>query len=112
MLYILFAIPAGPRTAYLWVAWSAPNFLGRLRDGGELGDLVLDRYRVADDGGGEPALRAEAESLEVHVFGRLVDPARQLFDRLAPCRLRGDEAEDGHLVLGDVTERLKRSRAL
>src|SRR6266702_3602982 len=77
---------------------SPPNFARDFGDEAELGFLFLDAERVAVDGRGEAALRAEAQLLERDVFGRLVDPALQRvlgFERRALGR---DEAEHDLLV--------------
>src|SRR5438105_5033859 len=84
--------PRGPGTNHLAInparnpmmmtpsqcSMSAPHFAGGLDDETQLGDLFVPGQRVAVDGRGEAALRAEAELLERHVFRRLVDPPLQL----------------------------------
>ena len=52
-----------------------PNRHRGLDDQAELGDLVRLAERVAGDGAGEAALRAEAKLFQRQVFRRFVDPA-------------------------------------
>src|SRR5438270_10194451 len=55
----------------------SPDFARGLDDEAELGLLLFHCQRIAVDGRGEAALRAEAELVERHVFGRFVDAALQ-----------------------------------
>src|SRR5438045_5225772 len=104
--------PPGPPTKNLAIAparnpmmmtqsqcsMSPPHFARRLDDETELGDLLVPGQRVAVDGGGEAALRAEAELLERHVFRCLLDPALELVLAFERGALAGDEAQDHSLV--------------
>src|SRR5690349_8157223 len=54
-----------------------PHLARRLDDEAELFRLLPGAQRIAIDGRGEAALRAEAQLLERHVFRRLVDAALQ-----------------------------------
>src|SRR3984893_271024 len=87
---------------------SAPDFARRLDDEAQLCDLFVSGQRVAVDGRGEAALRAEAELLERHVFRRLVDPALQSVLAFERGALAGDEAQDYPLIaLGHKAQRLE-----
>src|SRR6266404_1130998 len=104
--------PPGPPTKNLAIAparnpimmiqsqcsMSAPHFARCLHDETELGDLLVAGQRVAVDGRGKAALRAEAELFERHVSRRLVDPALQLVLAFERGAFAGDEAQDHALL--------------
>src|SRR5947209_6515583 len=77
----------------------APEALGGRNDRPELGLLVGGGDSVAEDGGGEPALRRQREPLERHVVCCLADAHLKLVDGFLPSSLRCDEPEDDGLVL-------------
>src|SRR4029077_10831420 len=67
---------------------------------------------VAVVGAGESALRADAEVLERHELGRLLDPPFQLILGLELRDLGAHQAEHHLLPLGDVAQRLEAAGAL
>src|SRR3954466_4209372 len=89
-----------------------PHVRRRLDDQPQLRDLVLDRERVALDGGGEAALRREAELVDVDVPARVLDPALQAVLPLELAALGRDQAEHDHLPRRDEPQRLEPARAL
>ena len=67
---------------------SRPDSRGRFDDVGQLRPLLVLGQRVALDRAGEAALRAEAQPVERHVRGGLVDPGGELvvgLERRAAC---------------------------
>ena len=56
----------------------APDVVGGFDDEAELGDLLVVGQRVALHGGGEAALAGQADLVQGHVLGRLVDPALEV----------------------------------
>src|SRR5688572_4406762 len=69
------------------VAWPrasgfSPHLSSYRRDEGELRPLCVDRERVAEHRGGEPALRRDREPFEGNVSARRLDPPRQVVDGL------------------------------
>src|SRR3954453_21400872 len=89
-----------------------PDALRGARDRRELGPLVADGQRVADDGRGEATLGADPEALEVDPLRRLAHARLELVLRLGPRPLRRHEAEDDLLVVGDEGERVEAAGAL
>src|SRR5260370_11731427 len=87
----------------------APHLARHLDDEAELGFLFLDRQRVAVDGRGEAALRAEAELLERHVAGRLLDAALQFVLGFERRPLGRDETE--HHLLRPLRHKAQRRKA-
>jgi hypothetical protein len=76
-----------------------PDALRSRNDRPELGLLVGGGESVAEDGGGEPALRRQREALERHVACCLADARLELVDGFLPSSLRRDEPEDDGLVV-------------
>src|SRR5215469_11123170 len=72
---------------------AAPHLTRGFDDEAQFGFLLLDRQSVAFDGRGKAALRAEAELLQRHVFGGLVDAALQVVLALERRPLAGDETQ-------------------
>ena len=90
-----------------------PHLMRDLDDLAELRPLRLLGEDVALLGGGEAALRGEAELVERREFGRLVDAALDVVFPLERPGLRGDQAEDDAFVaLGQEAERLEAAGAL
>src|SRR3954447_18608359 len=77
----------------------APDLGGGLDDQAQLRDLLVVGERVALDRRGEAALRRQAELVERHERGRLLDPPHELVLRLELAALRRDEAEHDALAL-------------
>src|SRR5690625_1872086 len=86
---------------------SAPDLGRRLDDEGELGHLVVVGQRVALHGGGEAALRGQAQLLERHILAGLLDPALQGVLGLQLAAFRRHQAEHHHLARRDEPQRLE-----
>src|SRR4029079_2009670 len=89
-----------------------PDPAGSPRDGPELALLVGDAQRVADDRGGEAALRPDAEPLEVDDRRGLAPARLERAVGLGRRALRGHESEDDLLVVGDEREGVEAAGAL
>src|SRR4051794_30217176 len=89
-----------------------PDPAGSPCDDLELAALVVDAQRVAEHGGREAALRAEAEALEVDPLRRLAHARLELVLRLGPRALRRDEAEHDLRVVAHERERVEAAGAL
>ena len=85
---------------------------GGLDDQPQLGELLVEGERVALDGGGEAALRGEAELVERDVLRGLVDPALEGVLVLERAALGGDQAEHDLLALRHEPQRLEATGAL
>src|SRR5256886_6574162 len=79
--------------SYAALVDSAPDLGGGLDDEGELGHLLVVAQRVSLHRGREAALRGQAELVQRHVLGRLVDAALQGVLGLQLAAFRGDQAE-------------------
>src|SRR4051795_1697749 len=90
----------------------APDLRRRLDDQAQLRPLLLLGDRVALDRRGEPALRREAELVEIDVLRRLLDAALELVLRLELAALRRDQPEHDDLALRHEAQRLESARAL
>src|SRR6516165_968154 len=90
---------------------SAPDFIGQFDDHGELCPLLVLGEAVAVLGGGEAALRGEAELVDVDELRRLLDAPPDLVLAFEHTGLRGDEAEHHRLALGDEPQRLEAAGA-
>src|ERR1700733_11614340 len=90
----------------------APDLLGDLDDEAKLVPLLLLGEVVALAGGGEAALRGQAELVDVRVLGGLLDPALDEVLGLKLAALAGDDAEHDPLALGQVAQRLEAAGAL
>ena len=90
----------------------SPRPRGGLDDQPQLGDLLVERERVALDRGGEAALRGQAELVERHVLRRLVDAALELVLVLERAALGGDQAEHDLLARRHEPQRLEAAGAL
>ena len=87
---------------------SAPDFAGGFDDEAQFCVLLLDRQRVAVDGRGKAALRAEAELVERDVFRGFVDPALQQVLAFELRSFACDEAEHhAFLTLRHKAQRLE-----
>src|SRR6267142_1191115 len=75
-----------------------PHLIGELLDHAKLRPLLLLGEQVAFFGGGEAALRREAELLRRSELGRLVDPALDVVLLLERAALGGDQAKHHGLV--------------
>src|SRR4029077_8316996 len=82
---------------------SSPDLVGDLHDPPELRPLLVLGQDIALLGGGEAALRREAELIEVDVPCGLVDAALELVLGFERPALRSDEPEHDHLALGHET---------
>src|SRR3989442_11891150 len=80
--------------------WSLPSPYrgGDVHDHGELRPLLVLGQHVALLGGGEAALRAQGELVDIDVLGRLVDAAPDGVLALERAALRRDEAEHHDLL--------------
>ena len=74
--------------------------LGGFDDEAELGGLLVVGQRVAFHGGGEAALAGQADLLQRHVLGRLVDPALQVVLGVQLRPLGGDQPQHHLLAPG------------
>src|SRR5262249_42148570 len=85
---------------------AAPNLLRHLDDAGELRpfDLLRDRD-VLGGAGRKPALRAQAQLLELDIAACLLDPPFEHIDALQFGDLGGDEAEHHEFSLRHVSQR-------
>src|SRR5438067_6511277 len=80
----------------------------RLRDAShqlELPALLVRRYAVALDGGGEPALRAQGQPFQRHKPRSFLDPPPELFLGLQLRPFCGDKAEYDDAVTWHRLER-------
>src|SRR5438552_13897171 len=92
---------------------SGPDLARGLDDAPELGPLLVLGQHVALFGGGEAALRAQAQLIERDVPGRLVDPPLERVLLLQRPALGRHEPEHDLLVaLGQEAQRLEAARAL
>src|SRR5919206_1531463 len=89
-----------------------PQAVGDPGDRRELAPLVVDGERVAHYRGGEAALRADPEALEVDPPRGLAHAGLELLLRLRPRALRRHQPEDHLLVAGHDRQRVERPRAL
>src|SRR3954470_1520978 len=86
---------------------SAPDLVGDLHDPPQLRPLLVLGQDIAFLGGGEAALRREAELVEVDVPRGLVDAALELVLGFERSTFGGDESEHDHLALGHEPQRRK-----
>ena len=86
--------------------------LGGRNDCPELGLFIGGGNSVAEDGGGESALRGQCQALERYVTCCLADARLEPVDGLLPSSLGGDEPEDGGLVRRYCGQRLESTGAL
>src|ERR1700683_1961027 len=92
---------------------STPIFVRELHDHAQLRPLLLFGQDIAFFGRGEAALRRQAQLIERHVFGGLVDAALDVVFLFQLAGLRGDEAEHKLLLaLGEEAQRLEAARAV
>src|SRR4051812_48621832 len=90
-----------------------PHLVGELLDHAKLRPLLLLGEDVALLGGGEAALRRQAELLQRSELGRLVDPALDVILLLERAALGGDEPEHHGLVaLRQEAQRLEAAGAV
>src|ERR1700716_2695718 len=99
-------------TRYSLLAILAPDLVGNLRNPPQLRPLLVLHQDVALLGGGEAALRREAELVEVDEPRGLVDAALELVVGFERPALRGDEPELDHLALGHETQRREATGAV
>src|ERR1700683_2789211 len=92
---------------------SSPNFVGDFYDHAQLRPLLLFGQDIAFFRRGEPALRRQAELIESHVFGGLVDPPLDVVLLLQLAGLRRDKTEHELLLaLGKKAQRLEAAGAI
>lgn len=85
---------------------SAPNGVGNLDDAGELSFDLVHRHRSDTSWDArEPALRREAEPIELDEFGRLFDAALLRVDGFDGHILGGHKAKDGLLGFRQMAQR-------
>src|SRR5207248_10794211 len=89
---------------------SAQRF-GTTADDFELAPLIVLAQEIANDVGGEAALRANGELVERDELRRLVDAPLERIDALELRYFRADEPEHHHLALGYKPQRRKTARA-
>src|SRR6476646_2357359 len=99
-------------TRYSLLAILAPDLVGNLHDPPQLRPLLVLGQDITLLGGGEAALRREAELIEVDEPRGLVDAALELVLGFERPALRGDEPEHDHLALGYETQRREAARAV
>src|SRR4051812_40835489 len=93
--------------------WLLPHLVGELLDHAKLRPLLLLGKDVALLGGGEAALRREAELLQRSELGRLVDPPLDVVLLLERTALGGDEPEyHGLVALRQEAQRLEAAGAV
>src|ERR1035437_7272622 len=101
------------RYSLLAIRSSAPNLVGELNNHPQLGPLLFLGQHVAFFGGGEAALRRQAQLIERDIFGCLLDALLDVVARLQPAGLRGDQTEHDDLVAFRLeTQRLETTGAL
>src|SRR6266699_4978694 len=61
--------------AHYWALLGAPDLFGGLHHEAQLSDLLIPGQRIAVQGGGEAALRGQAQLVDVHELAGLLDPA-------------------------------------
>src|SRR5215469_1142522 len=86
---------------------SAPDVPGDLDDQFELGDLLVVAQHVPLDGGGEAALRRQAQLVERHELRRLIDAALEHVRVFQLAPLGGHQAEHDHLARRHEAQRLE-----
>src|SRR4029453_18385816 len=79
--------------ANLLLMSNSPHLAGGLNDQPQLGSLLLVGQRVAVHGGGEAALRGQAQLLQGYVGGCLVDAPPEVVLALQLAPLGGDQAQ-------------------
>src|SRR6266700_7286712 len=84
-----------------------PHLGRRFHHQPQLGHLLIEGQRVALDRGRETALRRQAQLVQRHELGSLVDPALQVVPAFQCAALRRDEAEYHHLSRGYDSQRLE-----
>src|SRR3989449_2230587 len=89
----------------------APHLARQLHAERQLRLLVVDRDLVALDGRGEAALRAQADLLDRHVLGRLIEAPLEVVLPLEGADLGGHQPQDHAHVFGDEPERREVARA-
>ncbi len=90
----------------------APDLARRLDDEAQLRGLLLHAQVVAVDGRREPALRREAELVDVGEPRGLLDPSLELVLALELAALGGHETEHDELARRQEAQRLEAARAL
>src|ERR1700730_2722882 len=85
----------------------APHLARGLDHEAELGELDFLIHCIAADAAGKSALWAQCELLQRGVLARLVEATLELVLRFELGALGRDQTEDGHLALGQKTQRLK-----
>ena len=88
-----------------------PHLPRRLGDQFELALLVVGAEQIADDVGGEAALRADRKLIERNELRRLVDPALEPVHRFHLRHLGADQAEHHDLAFRHEAQRLKTAGA-
>src|ERR1019366_5198022 len=83
---------------------SAPDFVGRLLDETQFGDLVVECDAVALDCRGKSALRRQAKLIERNEPAGLVNAPFELVLCLEGAALGGDQSEDHHFSLGHAAQ--------
>src|SRR5258708_17293208 len=90
----------------------SPDLVGNLGDPPELCPLLVLGQDIALLGGGEAALRREAELVEVDEPCRLVDASLEVVLGFERPALRSDEPEHHHLALGHEAQRREAAGAV
>ena len=106
-------VAAGPRhrrRISFIASRSTPRGLRRLHAQRELGALVGFAERIAGDGRGEAALRADGEPVLVDEARRFFDAFEQIVGRFERGAFRADEAEHDALVRRDETAAARNRR--
>src|SRR6476659_11112350 len=101
MKYLLFA----RAVPYSLFAILSPDLIGNLGDPPQLRPMLVLGQDIALLGGGEAALRREAELVEVDEPRRLVDATLELVLGFERPALRRDQPEHHHLALGHEAQR-------
>src|SRR5215470_3433252 len=89
----------------------APHLARGLDHEAELGDLALLVHGVAANAAGKSALRAQCELLQRGVLARRINATLELVLRFELTALGCDQTEDGHLALGQKTQRFEAAGA-
>src|SRR6266487_4014548 len=98
--------------AHYWALLGAPDLFGGLHHEAQLSDLLIPGQRIAVQGGGEAALRGQAQLVDVHELAGLLDPALDVVLGFQLSPLTGHQTEDDVLALRHETQRREPAGAL
>src|ERR1044072_1246479 len=96
-----FAGMSGEKSCYS----SGPELARRFNNQRQLAALVVFGHRVAGNGAGKTALRADRQPARIDVAGSLADATPECIESSQHRRLRADDAEHHALVFRHETQR-------